>query len=228
MAPTGHAILNARPHRFAFLRPAVAALLAVALGATLARAQVVREPFPITNGTVNSVVVSGTTLYLGGSFTSVGPVTGTGVTLSATTGAVAPALPRVNGQVNAVVSDGAGGWFLGGAFTTVGGLARANLAHVLADQTVASWNPGVSGQVLALAFDGTTLYLGGSFNNVAGQVRNNLAAVDGVTGSATGWDPSASSTVRALAFGSGVIYVGGSFTSIGASARNRKIGRAHV
>ncbi len=195
--------------------------LCAALGASVAGAQVVREDLQITNGTVNAVAVSGSTLYLGGAFTAVGSTSGTGVPISAASGLALAGYPRVTGQINAVVSDGAGGWFIGGQFSSVGGVARANLAHVLADNSVAPWNPGASGQVLTLVFDGTTLYAGGSFSSVGGESRSNLAAVDGTTGVTTAWDPGASSSVRALALGGGVIYVGGSFTSIGASSRMR-------
>ncbi len=195
--------------------------LLVVLGAGAAGAQVIREDLPITNGTVDAVAVYGNTLYLGGSFSAVGPTTGTGVPIDANTGAAIAGFPRVNGQVNAVISDGTGGWFIGGAFTSVGGLPRANLAHVLADNSVSPWDPGAFGQVLALALDGGTLYAGGSFSMVGGQSRSNLAAIDASTGAVMAWDPGVSSSVRALAVGSGVIYVGGSFTAIGATARMR-------
>ena len=201
--------------------PAVVLVALALAGAGAAFAQTVREDLPITNGTVNAVVVSGTTLYMGGSFTAVGPTTGTGVPIDGSTGAAVSGFPRVNGLINAVVSDGTGGWFIGGQFTTVGGVARANLAHVLADNSVSPWNPGASGQVLTLALDGSTLYAGGSFSAIAGQSRSNLASIDASTGAVTSWNPGASSSVRALAVGSGVIYVGGSFTSIGASTRMR-------
>jgi hypothetical protein len=202
-------------------RALAGAVLGVGLCAAAATAQTIREDFPITNGTVNAVVQSGNTLYLGGSFTAVGATTGTGVPLSAATGSPVSGFPRVNGQVNAVVADGAGGWFIGGAFTSVGGVARANIARILADNSVAAWNPAVGGQVLALAFDGSTLYAGGSFNLVGGLSRSNIAAISGATGVVSSWDPGASSSVRTLALGGSVIYAGGSFTSIGASTRMR-------
>lgn len=215
-APAGAPLRRPAGPRLALTLAACALLAAGA-----ATAQTVREDLPIANGTVNAVAVSGTTLYLGGSFSAIGPTSGTGVPIDGTTGAPVSGYPRVDGLINAVVSDGAGGWFIGGQFTTVGGVARANLAHVLADNSVAPWNPGASGQVLALALDGGTLYAGGSFSAVGGQSRSNLAAIDAGTGVVTAWDPGASSSVRALAVGSGVLYVGGSFTSIGATARMR-------
>lgn len=219
---TTPATRHARTTRLLHAAWTLAGVLAFALaGAGPATSQVIRQDLPITNGTVNATAIVGTTLYMGGAFTAVGPTTGPGVPIDAGTGAAISGFPRLDGQVNAVVSDGSGGWFIGGAFTMVGGLPRANLAHVLSDNTVAAWNPGASGQVLALAFDGLTLYVGGSFSAVGGQSRSNLAAVDGATGTVTAWDPGASSTVRAVALGAGVLYVGGSFTAIGVTSRMR-------
>lgn len=210
-----------RPRPAAWRLHACATLAAALLCAGAASAQVVREDFQITNGTVNATALVGGTLYLGGSFSAVGSTSGTGVPIDAASGAPVGGFPRVTGLINAVVSDGAGGWFIGGSFSSVGGLARANLARILSDNTVSPWNPGASGQVLALALDGTTLYAGGSFSAVGGFSRSNIAAIDAVTGAIRPWDPGASSTVRAMAAGAGVLYVGGSFTSVGASARMR-------
>src|SRR5712671_5660373 len=109
----------------------VAVLLTLCVGG--AGAQVVREDFHITNGTVNSVVRSGSTLYVGGNFTSVGATTGAGAPIDASSGLAVSGFPVVAGQLTAVVPDGTGGWFIGGLFTSVGGVARSNLAHVLAD-----------------------------------------------------------------------------------------------
>ena len=186
-----------------------------------AQAQSVRTDFYGTNGTVNAEVLSGNTLYLGGSFTRVGPQTGCGVPLDAVSGAPVAGFPLVLGQVNAVAPDGAGGWYLGGSFTSVGGLARSNLARVLADNSVSAWNPGANGIVRTLVVDGGVVYVGGEFSSAGGQVRSDIAALDAVTGLATTWAPQANGSVRALAASGGIIYAGGQFLSIGGQARNR-------
>ena len=59
-----------------------------------ARAQVIRQDFYITNGTVLAAVVSGNTLYIGGSFSQVSPATGGGVPISDATGLPTPGFPR--------------------------------------------------------------------------------------------------------------------------------------
>src|SRR4030095_15996765 len=84
-------------------------------------AQAVDPKLFITNGTVNAVVRSGGTLYVGGQFTRVGPATGSGVPL-APSGAAASAFPKVaGGFVNAVAADGSGGGDIGGGVVAVGG-----------------------------------------------------------------------------------------------------------
>jgi hypothetical protein len=186
-----------------------------------ARAQSLRTDFYGTNGTVNAEALSGNTLYIGGSFTRVGPQTGSGVPLDAASGAPVAGFPLVAGQVNAVAPDGAGGWYLGGTFTSVGGLARSNLAQVLADNSVSAWNPGTNGTVRTLVVSGEVVYVGGEFSSAGGQARGDIAALDAVTGLATAWAPEANGSVRTLAAGGGIVYAGGQFLSIGGQARSR-------
>jgi hypothetical protein len=143
------------------------------------------------------------------------------VPIDATSGLVPGLFAKVVGSINAVVSDGAGGWFIGGSFTSVGGVARSNLAHILADNTVSDWNPGASFAVYALAQSGSTLYVGGDFSIIAGQPRSRIAALDATTGQATPWDPSANLAVQTLAVSGSVVYAGGNFNTIGGQTRAR-------
>jgi hypothetical protein len=186
-----------------------------------ASAQTVREDLFITNGTVNAQVTSGTTLYLGGSFSFVGPVTGSGVPVDTTTGVAVSGFPKVNGQVNTAVSDGAGGWYIGGSFSVVGGVARSNVAHVLADNTVSPWDPSTNALVRTLVLVGGTVYLGGDFTTIGGQGRSRIAAVDTSTGAPLAWNPNANGVVRTLVSSGTDVIAGGDFTNIGGQARNR-------
>jgi Domain of unknown function (DUF5122) beta-propeller len=198
------------------------ALVAAWTGAgRVARAQTIRDDFYVTNGTVNTAVLSGNTLYIGGYFTQVGPATGHGVPIDATTGLAVSGFPKVNGVVLAAVSDGAGGWFIGGAFESVGGIPRRDIAHILANNTVSNWDPNAIGGVNALLLDGSTLYVGGSFSSIGGQSRRGLAALDASTGLATAWDPQAfGGAVLALALNGSIIYAGGNFDEIGGQFRD--------
>src|SRR5207253_2725231 len=117
------------------------------------------------------IASSGGITYIGGLFTQVGPRTGPGVGIDATSGQ-STGLPEVSGGsavVEAVVPDGAGGWYVGGAFTRVGGLPRLNLAHIRADRVVdPRFHPDPNNEVAALAVSGSIVYAGGTFTSIGG------------------------------------------------------------
>ncbi len=163
-------------------------------------------------------------LYIGGSFTQIGPRSGCGVPLNTSDGKPSiplPDLPKVEGYVYAVVPDGSGGWYIGGSFTKVGSEPRNNIAHIDSSGNPTSWDPSADNTVYALAISGGAIYAGGSFTSIGGQTRNYIAAIDITTGNATSWNPSSNNAVTAFAIsGDGsTIYAGGLFTSIGGQIR---------
>ncbi len=188
----------------------------------------------VTNGTVNAVVTSGATTYIGGKFTQVGPPTGPAVGTNSSGSDLGWA--RVwggTGVINDVVGDGSGGFYIGGNFTTVGGTACKNLAHIQSNGTLqSSWCPNPNGTVNVLALSGTTLYVGGAFTTigVGAPTRERLAAVCTVNNCegaveaahATAWAPNANSEVDDIALSGTTLYVGGAFTTIGAGAPARE------
>ncbi len=179
-----------------------------------------------TDGSVFAILRDGTTTYIGGNFTRVGPNTGNGVPISETTGLPVSPYPKVAGTINAAVPDGSGGWYIGGTFTHVGGVARNRIAHILpSGQVDPAWNPNANNTVQALAVSGGVVYAGGSFTTIGGQSRSLLAALDSSgSGAATSWNPSpsgTSATIEALAVSGGLVYAGGRFTTIGGQSRNR-------
>lgn len=171
----------------------------------------------VTNGPVFAMESNATALYLGGNFTYVGPSTGCAVRLQDDgTLATAPAFPKINGTVYAMVSDGAGGWYIGGDFTRVGDELRNRIAHVLVDGSVASWNPNINNTVYALTVssDGLTVYAGGAFTRIGSLTRRYLASIDAVTGLATTWDPVLDDFVRTMTLSADgmTLFAGGNFT----------------
>ncbi|MBK8164279.1 MAG: chitobiase/beta-hexosaminidase C-terminal domain-containing protein [Gammaproteobacteria bacterium] len=184
----------------------------------------VRDEAWVANGPiyVSTADASLATLYLGGDFSYVGPVTGAGAGIDpAGTGAADFTFPRVNGPVHAVAADGSGGWFIGGEFSAAGGQARANLAHIDAARTVTAWAPVADGAVRALALAGGVLYVGGEFTQVDGAGRDRIAALDAAAGNVSTWDPGADAAVLALLIDGAAVYAGGEFTQIGGAARGR-------
>lgn len=146
--------------------------------ASTTHAQMTYDKLWTTDGTVNSMAQTAGTLYVGGTFTYVGPNTSCAAPLSSTTGSVLGNI-KVSGTVNAVVADGSGGWFIGGSFANVNGITRGNLAHILADYTVdPSWAPAAAGAVNALTLDNGILYVGGLFTTLAGTTRNRIGALN--------------------------------------------------
>jgi hypothetical protein len=180
-------------------------------------------------GSVQAVAVSGSTAYLGGYFSYVGPATGSFVSVNATTGALATPWPQVGGRIGAVVADGQGGWVIGGSFGTIGKQRVNNLAHIKADGTLdTAWTASVDGSVGALVLAGGVLFVGGDFvaaqSGGAPEGRAHLAAFVAATGALTPFDPfastSANASVTALALSGSTLYVGGYFDTIGATARS--------
>jgi hypothetical protein len=213
---------------------AVATAVAVGLStAAMAQAAPVGvHPVPSwqTNGRVNTIVVSGSTVYLGGQFTSVRPAgapAGTGevarnhvAAVDLTTGALLPWNPNTNGTVRVLRLSGSN-VYLGGSFTQVGGVGRQRLAAVSTGTgaLVTTWNASSSGEVFAMAVRGGTLYIGGSFGTVDGSSRSNLAAVTTSTGSILPWAPTTDAQVRGLRFTTGTrLVVGGWFSNLNGSS----------
>jgi hypothetical protein len=190
----------------------------------IASAQPSALPSYITNGPVYAIARSASTIYIGGRFSVVGPVTGPAADISPTTGAAIGPIPQVSGgraEVDAVLPDGHGGWFVAGSFTQVGTMSRQNLAHILASGAVdPGFNPSPTKEVFALALspDGTKLYVGGSFRSIAGQQISYLAALNPVGGTPVpGFAATPNGTVVALAPSAdgNRLYVSGAFNVIG-------------
>jgi hypothetical protein len=139
------------------------------------------DSFWVTDAQVYALAEANGVVYAGGEFQTVGPYTGGFAVSDPATGVVNLSMPKVDGNVSVLASDGAGGWYLGGAFAHVGDVPRNNLAHVLSDGRLSAWNPNPDGWVGAIAKVGATVYLGGWFGNIGGTARARAAAVDAAT-----------------------------------------------
>jgi hypothetical protein len=225
---------------------AFAGIATTAVGASRAESapRVAAPPanaFPATNGAVLAMVRHGSTLYIGGKFSTVGGSKRNGLAaIDLTNRSLLPWAPRV-GPVGkeynpvevralAVSPDGAT-VYIGGHFDFITGVERANLAAVSTSQAgpVTDWNPVLSGNpyggvvnALALNQDGSTLYVGGAFQAVNGSQRSGLAAINTTTGDGGAWAPlvtgapSFGYAVNALALdeANGRLFVGGHFSKV--------------
>ncbi len=173
----------------------------------------------ITGGYIQKVAVSGSNVYVAGSF--VIPQVG------------ATNLARWNGSQWASLGDGlsvanitsmaasGNNFYVGGYFTSVGGVEVANLAG----WDGSSWSAlggGVSingyqqGYVQALAAAGGKLYVGGYFDHAGSIAASNLAVWDGVSWSSIGSGPftDQNSSILALAVQGNNLFVFG-YTYLG-------------
>ena len=182
---------------------------------------------------VNALAVSGSRIYLGGLFRSVGGLTRNCLAaLDSATGALLPWRsgpihgPGSTAEVRSLLDDGAR-LYVGGMFDSLAGQSRKGIAALdAATGAVLAWNPqrfqdstDYSPTIYALARRGATVYAGGAFSRLGGQARHNLAALDEVTGDATAWNPGPDNTVTCLALDGARVYAGGVFKSIGGQPR---------
>ncbi|QQS61606.1 MAG: PQQ-like beta-propeller repeat protein [Candidatus Moraniibacteriota bacterium] len=175
---------------------------------------------------VFSLVLSGSSLYVGGQFSYfIGGYDRSDLAkLNATTGALDESFdPNVNNRVYSLVLSGSD-LYLGGYFTTVGGQTRNRLAKVNATTGILdeSFNPNANSYILSLALSGSDLYAGGDFTMVGGQTRNHLAKVNTTTGVLDeNFNPNVDNAVRSLLTSGPDLYLGGDFTTVGGQTRNR-------
>lgn len=199
------------------------------------------------NGEVytSKTTADGTT-YFGGQFTFVGPLTGPGVPVNATTGQRLGNYHKILSHgfstttatayspwIDKVISDGSGGWYVAGKMGVSGTSYVYDVIRISGAGSVdASFAVTVDGQVrtMVLSPDGNTLYIGGNFTTINGSSRMGIAAVDADSGALSSWNPNA---VGFVLFGAsnaymtamdvasdGTLYVGGNFQEIGGQTRH--------
>jgi hypothetical protein len=180
-----------------------------------------------TNGRVLAIAVSGSTVYLGGTFTEVEDHTGqTAVrnhvaAFNVSTGAVTSWAPNASGAVRAIAVSGST-VYLGGDFTTIDGKNRKRLGSVSTSGTVTSFKAHANASVFGITIIGSTVYAGGNFTTINSTARTRLAAVNATTGAlVSGWTPAADNEVTSLAAATdgSKVFAGGLFTHIGSSSQ---------
>ncbi|MCC6271308.1 MAG: T9SS type A sorting domain-containing protein, partial [Microbacteriaceae bacterium] len=174
---------------------------------------------------VNSISLGGSTLFVGGSFTTVnGPLPrGNLAELRLADGLATSWNPSVDGEVLQVVRQGST-LYLSGNFNMLSGAPREYLgAFDLSSGLTSSWAPQVNGYVRAILPSGGSVYVGGDFSQLGGLPRVDLGALDAVSGLPTSWVASTDGfgSVYALAPHLDGIIAAGSFVNIGGQPRNR-------
>jgi hypothetical protein len=186
---------------------------------------------------VNSIILSGNSLYVGGQFTNALGAPHTlvvGIDIPSSSSLPTPLGSSFNGAAGAAYGAYAlaaanGSIFVAGDFRSIGGVSRQRAAALALDTGAPlSWSPGFDAPVMAMAYGANSVFIGGSFTNIITPTKtnfvNSLAAVDPVSGSKSAFSFPATNafspvSVNALAFGNNTLYVGGAFTVVGSQSR---------
>ncbi len=151
----------------------------------------------VLNGRVLSIAQVGSTMVLGGSFSSArNDSSATSLpranllAFNATSGQISTTFaPNTNGTVNVVIPAGDGQTvYVGGSFSSIGGVSASNLARVRVSDggVIPAFAPGtVTGQVKDLRLANGQLWVAGGFTHVKGTARKALATLNPTTGALT-------------------------------------------
>lgn len=157
-----------------------------------------------------AMALSGTTLYLGGSFSTVaGQPRERLAAIDVNTAELLPWNPGATEAVSSLTVSSAGSVFASGAFLTIGGLARHHLAEIDGAGAVTPWIADARPEGAMLTSSGVGTLIVSSALTARGNVaRTGLAAFDLTTGALLPWAPVTVESVRFLAATAGRVYVG--------------------
>ncbi|MES2389105.1 MAG: hypothetical protein V4543_13975 [Bacteroidota bacterium] len=185
-------------------------MLLFCLGCFAASAQIQDTTFLDADGWVSNLATDDSTLYIGGSFTHLGPHTGCGLAIDANTLVAQPlGFPKLIGTVTIVISDNSGGWYIFGDLIRIGNTPlTTNLIHLKPNLTLdILFNAEITVGVSKLLLKNNLLYVGGSFMEIGGREQPFLAALNPLTGRATSWSPKLAGEVTAMDLDGNLMYV---------------------
>jgi hypothetical protein len=175
------------------------------------------------SGWVHALAVSGSTVYVGGRFTSAGGVSVNHIARWNGSSWSTMGAGVAGGESTRVYSLAVAGStvYAGGDFTTAGGVTVNHIARWNGSAWSAMGSGVASGyfttQVSALAVNGSNLYAGGDFRTANGVTVNNIARWNGSVWNALGSGMNTNGgDVRSLAINGSAVIAGGFFEKAGA------------
>ena len=180
---------------------------------------------PACTPEVDSLAVTGGTLYVGGRFAqSYATQRHDAAVFSLSWGRLTAWNPVASNRV-LTLAPAAGAMFLGGHFTSVNGVVRRGVAALNAATGAVdpSFDADANNMVLGLALapNGSRLYLAGHFTKVRGVPRSHLASVLTVSGAPDPvFKPVLDNDALAVGVANNSLYVAGQFRHVGAVSRS--------
>jgi len=186
------------------------------------------------NGVAWAQAIAGSTVYVGGSFTSARPAGAPAganeaprsniLAYNLQTGVLVTSFaPVVDNQIKTVaVSPDGKRLYIGGSFQKVNGVARYRIAafDTATGALVTSFAAGVDYTVSAIVATNTTVYVAGAFSKSGSATRTRLAAFNAGNGALLNWAPTADGTVQAMVMApdNSRLIIGGAFAAVNGAA----------
>ncbi len=178
---------------------------------------------PSPNSTVYSLAAKDTSIFVGGTFSTIGTNALTRNFLAAVgknSGKATTWAANCDNQVYSIaVKDTV--LYVGGAFTTIKGSSRNYGAAVTTNTaTVLGWAPNPNSYINTVLPLNNYVYIGGYFTTVKGTTRNYLAKTAASNGNlVTSWNPNPDSYIYSLTSSGNTVFAGGSFSTISTKPR---------
>lgn len=169
--------------------------------------------YPVTDFNVNAVTKHNRTVYLGGTFSYIGPNTGYGICMDSSANLIPGGFPRVEGKINVAIPDGSGGIYIGGDFTRANNQFINGIAHVDASGKLLNDLPPVEGAVSCMVLKNDVLYIGGRISSIGGIAQTYIAGINIKTGKLTSFNfPGINGDVNTICISGNLMYIGGVFS----------------
>lgn len=186
-----------------------------------------------TNQYVNSIDISGNTLYAAGSFSLLSGSQSRAnlAAIDLTSGAILPWNPTSNSEVTRIRVTSTTAYVVGDFANGIGVpsvIRDFKIAAVnLGSNSLTSWNPEfTNGSVYDIAIGGSDLYVGGDFNAVATSFKPGLASFALATGALNDWTPDVGDNSDggfynySLSTSANRLFIAGAFSFMGNETRN--------